>query len=168
MKKDGEVIFHRALDAGQRKPNSFEGIRDRFNVSIECDVFLLVDGTLAVIHEKDVHMSQEEIEAMTMKDLNNLRVKERESGVQGTPMPLLREYLFLALDRNDRLVIEIKASTPEQAQKNADAIVKEISSFLKDGLSTKGKTPSKNYMESALELHSFSVDRRLHSSAFQG
>src|SRR3989344_95476 len=92
------LILHRGLTPGQSRPNSFEAIRDKYESAFECDVFMLADGALAIVHNKDMGLSQEQIEAMTTGVFYSLHVKDRETQTEGSPAPLFREYLALALD----------------------------------------------------------------------
>ena len=145
MSKD-VLILHRGLTPGQSRPNSFEAIRDKYESAFECDVFMLADGALAIVHNKDMGLSQEQIEAMTTGVFYSLHVKDRETQTEGSPAPLFREYLALALDRGNKLALEIKGSSPQMARKTARRIVEE----------TRGLDPK--LLQSSISLHSFSVE----------
>src|SRR3989344_3334787 len=85
------LILHRGLTPGQSRPNSFEAIRDKYESAFECDVFMLADGALAIVHNKDMGLSQEQIEAMTTGVFYSLHVKDRETQTEGSPAPMARK-----------------------------------------------------------------------------
>jgi glycerophosphoryl diester phosphodiesterase len=148
-----EKIQHRGLssDEGQNKPNSFEGLSG--SAPLEMDVFLLKDGTLAVIHNKDFNLSQEEVENLTLPELEKLQVPSRTGGAEGE-VPLFKEALLNSLDRGNELFVEIKASSPAAAEKVADKLVAQIAE-----LSREDKTFAAHpeYL-SQVNLHSFSIE----------
>lgn len=117
---DPKIYAHRALDvsSGIESPNSFEasGFYER---GLECDVFLLSDGNFAVTHNKDIELGQEEVEQMSAEELTAYCLEQGYSNP-----PLLEEYLGIALDRGNPLLVELKASSVEQAVK-AGAILGE-------------------------------------------
>jgi len=118
-KRPKNLFSHRGLRPDQKKPNSFEAVTSRQGIGIECDVCLLADGNLAIVHHKDVGIAQKLVEDMTLQQLS-----------EHVCAPLLREYLHLALDRENRLLIEIKGSSFQKAQQTASSTIKEIALVL--------------------------------------
>ena len=145
------LIRHRGKAEFQPFPNSFESIRKEYGVAIEADIFLLRDGTIAVVHNKDVGMSDAEVEELTASEISELKAGGRD---EAGAVPLFREYVFNSFDRGIGINVEIKASTPEKAQAAARAVVDEIAKMKMEGLFA----AKQDYPELSLSLHSFSVE----------
>ncbi len=150
-----ERYQHRGLDAEINKglPNSFESFRERYRQNVELDVSLLSDGNIAVLHAKDLGLSQEEIEAISLSEIEKISIPDRAGRDSGL-VPTFEEYAFNCLDRGNGLMIEIKASTPDKAQELARKIVQRISK-----MSREDKTFSEHpeYLQE-MGLHSFSIE----------
>ncbi|MFH1425919.1 MAG: glycerophosphodiester phosphodiesterase [Candidatus Kerfeldbacteria bacterium] len=154
---ENQFIQHRGLRESQDRPNSFEAMREQYGVGIEFDLFILSDGTIAVLHDKDfqdAQLTQEQVEAMTLSELESMNVISRTDGERGGAIPLLREYIFNAYDRGIDLTMEIKASTPDKAEEAARAMVDEIAAMKDDGVFE----TMPDYPEQSLGVHSFSVE----------
>lgn len=150
-----ERIQHRGLSSDRNKglPNSFESFRKRYGQAIELDVFLLRDGSLAVLHNKDLGLSQESVEAMSLEELEKLSVPDKEGGEVGR-IPLFEEFVFNCLDRGNGLVVEIKASSSEVAEKLSRILVERIARMF-----TEDRTFSQHpEFLKQLGLHSFSIE----------
>ena len=145
------LVRHRCKAEFQPFPNSFEAIRKEYGVAIEADIFLLRDGTIAVVHNKDVGMSDTEVEELTTDEISELKAGGRE---EAGAVPLFREYVFNSFDRGIGINVEIKASTPEKAQAAVRAVVDEIEKMKTEGLFA----AKQDYPELSLSLHSFSVE----------
>lgn len=149
-----ERVQHRGLDAEKNRglPNSFESFRERYRQAVELDVFLLRDGNIVVVHNKDLNLAQEQVEAMDLAELEKITIPDRTGGPGGL-VPLFEEYAYNCLDRGNGLVVEIKASSTEIARKLARKLVKRISE-----MSKKDKTFSQHpEYKNQIGLHSFSV-----------
>ncbi len=125
-----KLIHHRGLRKDQTKPNSLDGVYYEKNTHLECDVFLLSDGQVGVIHNKDHDLTCEQVESMTLEQ---------------TKAPFLEEFLKAQTEQNNQTIIEMKASTPEHAIKTAQAVMRLLD-----------KLP-KEYSD-LISLHSFSVE----------
>src|SRR3989344_7419777 len=148
---EDSLIRHRGKSETQPFPNSFEAIRKEYGVAIEADIFLLSDGTIAVVHNKDVGMSDAEVEELTADEVSELKAGGRE---EGGAVPLFREYVFNSFDRGIGVNVEIKASTPGKAEMAGRAVVDEIEKMKTEGLFT----ANQDYPELSLSLHSFSIE----------
>lgn len=150
-----EILQHRGLDSkiNPDQPNSFESFRQRFEQNIEMDVFLLKDGQVAVLHNKDLGLTQEQVEEMTLDELEKIKIPNKAGGQEGV-VPLFEESIFNNLDRGNGLVIELKASTPEKAVELTEKVMEKISYLLKED-ETFLQHPE--YLKQ-LGLHSFSVE----------
>lgn len=150
-----ERIQHRGLDSETNEglPNSFESFRERFGQQIEADVFLLKDGNMVILHNKDFGLTQEQVENMTLKQVEELDIRNRKGG-EGGRVPFFEEFLFNCLDRGNGLNVEIKASSPRRAEELAEKLVERILEMYK-----KDKMFSQHpeYFNQ-LELHSFSIE----------
>lgn len=146
---ESKVIRHRGMAENQLQPNSFEAIRGKYGVDIEADIFLLRDGSIAVVHNKDVGLSQEEIEAMNTQQLENLRVPGG-----GSMIPLSNEFIYNSFDRGNGLLMEIKASSPEKAEELARAFIGEVKKMQRDGVFD----AQPEYANEKIGIHSFSVE----------
>jgi len=162
--QEGTFIRHRGLclESERKTPNSFEALLDQYGVGMECDVFLLKDGNLAVMHNNDFSqekrkLSQEEVENMTLEDLQKYHVIDRATNQEGGAVPLMDEYIWNAVDRGNPLTIEIKASTPERAEQTARALVAKIAQLKQEGAFGESQRRAED-PEELLSLHSFSVE----------
>lgn len=151
------MIQHRGLREQQYAPNSFEALREQYGAAHELDVFMLRDGTLAVLHNADVkgaHLTQKQVEAMTLDELESLHVVDRSTSQEGGAIPLAREYLFNAYDRGIDMTIEVKASSPARAKLTVRALIDEIAAMDMEGVFGK----SRDYLTNKVGIHSFSVE----------
>lgn len=150
--------IHRGLEPNQKTPNSFEGIVRSGIHGLECDVFLLRDGGLGVVHNADVRHSQEEIEAMETAEFHQLHTRERGTDIERGAAPTLDELLFQSHDRGARLMIELKASSPEKAEALARAMVKRMRLLIEQGAFMQSGDRGKAYVEKFVGMHSFSIE----------
>ncbi len=147
----GDIIRHRGLAKDIEQQNSFETQQGQYGISMEADLFLLADGHIAVIHNKDIDRTQEEIESMTLQDIEKLRVP----GSNGESMiPLSTELIFNSFDRGNDLLMEIKASSPEKAEALVRAFIGELSQMKHDGIFD----GHPEYADTHIGLHSFSAE----------
>lgn len=153
-----ENIKHRGLDSKINRglPNSAESFRQRFGEKIELDVFLLADGEIAVLHNADLKLSQEQVEALNLAELEKIVIPDREGEQEGLVL-LFKEFAFNCLDRGNPLLIELKASTPEKARKLARKLIALILEMSKEDRTF---IAHPEYLEQ-LELHSFSIEALL-------
>jgi len=133
------AIHHKGLRERQDLPNSFEAIlRAEKGQTLEMDVFLLKDGSLGVVHQKDLGMSITEVEEMDIRQFQKLdQPQKSKEGISGTverlKMPLFQEVLGLAYDAGVRLQFELKAGSVERIEKLADAVVKAMLEMKSEG-----------------------------------
>lgn len=125
----GIQVHHRGVSQTQ-EPNSFEAIASQYGSRVECDVFTLADGSLAVVHNADVGVKeQSEIEGMTLAEVNTQRRQHLNGEGGPKSVALLGEYLWLARDRGVGLDIEVKAGDKDAAIKTAESVVAEVLSI---------------------------------------
>lgn len=63
-----ELIHHRGISKRGNLPNSFDGVTQNRNGSIEADAVLLQDGTIAIFHERDLGLSLSLSSVMKLRD----------------------------------------------------------------------------------------------------
>ncbi|NQV00302.1 MAG: hypothetical protein HQ538_06200 [Parcubacteria group bacterium] len=138
---EGQFIHHRGLrvenkDGAESKkqdlPNSFEALlRANPGDTLETDVFLLEDGSLAIAHNKDLDVSMEEIEEMDIEGFEEYDNPQKNKPAEkkfseGKMMPLFDEILGQAYDRDVNMLFELKASSVDKIKDLADAMVDKI------------------------------------------
>lgn len=138
---------HRGIREGQGLPNSHETLLRNWRGAVEFDVYQLKDGTMAVLHQGDYGLSMEDIENMSLADLEKMVIPADSPASEGKAIPLLKEYLGLAVDANARLVLELKGSTVEKQIAIAAESMKELR------IINRG---SNDYLEKKVLIQSFS------------
>lgn len=147
------IYRHRGLKDPEDKPNSFESILNNYRGNVEFDTFLLRDGNIAVIHERDFNMSREEIENLDLKELESLKIKSSEKESDQS-VPLMTEFLNLSADADLTLALEIRSSTPEKSLALTKKILEQILEMEENG----GLKDNPRYVESRVNFQSFSLD----------
>lgn len=151
-----EIISHRGYRENQDLPNSFEALlKAKPGDVIEIDVFRLKDENLAVVHQKDLGLSEDEIENWDLKNFEKFDQpkKNSEEVVEGSKMPLMEEALGIACDRGVKLLIELKSGSKEKIEKLTEILVGKIVQMQKDG----AFETEENFLNN-LSFMSFSVD----------
>lgn len=161
MEHRTRFTIHRGLQPDQRTPNTFDGLFRAGRHGVECDIFLLADRGIGVVHNNDVQRTQEEIESMSTPEFHLLLARERGTQLERTPHPMLHELLFQAHDRGTRLMIELKASTTRRAEELAHATVQEMHGLITSGALLRGGDRGEAYIQRFVGLHSFSLEALL-------
>ncbi len=169
-----QQIYHRTKSP-EIGPNSFEGLSTRTGASMECDIFLADnDAVFAVVHNKDLVdsegsiLTQEHVESLGLTALTEMQGDNDSYENRATPE--LEEALWLALDRGNQMYLELKASSPEQAEKLADRLADKLQEFIalakQDGVS-RGYTEAEmqDLLNGSIVVSSFSVDALKHFNA---
>ena len=153
MHSEKEIYFSRGKRENQPYPNSFEALlREGYGKAVEVDLFLLCDGNVAVIHHKDVKLTQGQVEGMTLDELN--RVRETGEKAPDRVTPLFEEFVTASFDRDISLVLEIKGSSPERAKQTIGAVLQKLT-LLKDSNVFQNKP---DFLKKSVEISSFSVE----------
>jgi|GEM_PF-2131917 len=149
-------IYRRGLKEGVDQPNSFESlVQAPSDSTLEMDTILLRDGNIAVVHQKDINRSMEEIEQMDLPEFEKLDQLDRSTGgaISGLKMPLADEISFLASDRNDNLFLELKGSSDQMVIQLFDHLLEMLINLDKKG----AYKDNPDFLQKNLSFHSFSV-----------
>lgn len=150
MEREGFRVQHMGLRDDEGVPNSFESIHRNYHGAQEMDTLLLRDGTIAVLNERRLKLSPEQVESMNLPELEQLMA---EQGGEVQTIPLLPEFLGLASDSNTQLRIELRGSSPEQVTKLGRQAVEQLATMQQAG----GFRNNPEYVEKRLRFVTFSI-----------
>jgi len=148
-----KFVQHRGLNAKNSVPNSFESLPKNYQKRVECDVVMLQDGNLAIMHEKDFNLSLNNIEGMNLAAIEKLRIPTTGDDIHQPNIPLFKEFISLAYDTDTKLAIEIRASDLEKSKALAKKIIDELISLQKTGV-----IDYETFLTSKISLQSFSTE----------
>jgi len=74
MEEFNRFIQHKGLKNNEGMPNSLESIVKNYKGKIECDAYLLKDGNIAIIHERDFNLNKADVENLDLAGLEALRL----------------------------------------------------------------------------------------------
>lgn len=131
-------------------PNSFESILRNYRGAQEMDTLLLRDGTIAVLNERRLKLAPEQVESMSLSELEQL-IAEQDGEIK--TVPLLPEFLGLAADADTQLRIELRGSSPEQVTKLARLAVEQLTTMQQAG----GFSKNPEYVGKRLRFVTFSI-----------
>jgi len=151
MKQFDNFIQHKGIKGGEGVPNSLESIVKNYKGRIECDVYLLRDGNIAIIHEQDFNLKREDVEKLDLKGLEALRLAS--AGREITP-PLLKEFIGLAEDADTSLSLEIRSGSKEGSLILAHNVINQFLEMDKAG----GASHDVKFIEDKVTFESFSVE----------
>lgn len=137
-------------------PNSLESLLINYRGRVETDTILLADGEVAILHGSDFHATADELEGMTVSQIEQLEIvpeKGFSHDEHGLSVPLLREYIGLASDADTFVALELKASSIEKGQQLARTIMSQLSSMKREG----GFLGNEHFLEEKMSFQSFSV-----------
>ena len=149
-----KFIQHKGLSINKEAmaPNSLESILLNYKGRIECDTFLLRDGNIAIINEKEFGKSRAEIENLNLNELEKLRINTLCTETDQM-VPLLDEFIGLAADTDTSVALEIRSSTIEKSKELTLKIIEQLTNMQKTG----GFKSNPEFIISKLSLQSFSV-----------
>ena len=115
-------------------PNSFEAVLKNYEGAMECDLVLLADGEIAIVHPRDIGGSAAGIEQMGLSDIEAQRIPSDDPDREhGRAIPLMHELVGFASDTDTRLVMDLKASNKEKAFVLVEKIIERLGKMRKDG-----------------------------------
>lgn len=146
-------IQHMGLRDYEGEPNSFESIIKNYRGAQEMDTLLLRDGEIAVINDNRLGLTPEEVEAMTLPELEaHLSQKHPEAEKEKT-IPTFKEFMGLASDTDTKLRVELRGSSPEQSAKLAHRAVEQIAEMNAAG----GFSKNPDFPKKQLRFVTFSI-----------
>ncbi len=146
-------IQHMGLKNREGIPNSFESILKNYRGAQEMDTLLLRDGEIAVVNDKKMNMTPEQVESMTLVELENHLNQIGALGEGEKGIPSFKEFLGLASDADTKLRVELRASSPEQAVKLARAVITDVT----DMDAQAGFKKNSDYPKTRLRFVTFSI-----------
>lgn len=126
--REAFFVQHMGLRNHEGEPNSFESILENYRGAQEMDVLLLRDGEIAVINERRLKLTPEQVESMTLAELEQYYT-EQSGSEKGRAIPSFKEFMGLAADTDTKLRVELRGSSPEQSVKLAQAAVEQVASM---------------------------------------
>lgn len=153
MEGERELTQHKGIKNGEGLPNSFEGILNNRQGSVEADAVILADGSIVILHGKDFGRTLEEIESLDIEQLQNLDIPDQAGKKSEQKSPLLREFVGLASDVGTAISLELKAVSSEKAVLLAEKIAIQLIVMKKES----GFKGNEDYLEKGMTFESFSV-----------
>lgn len=126
MNRERRHVTHKGMIEKGTLPNSFEAVLKNYEGAMECDVVLLDDGTIGVLHPRDFDMPLGELESSSIEDLEGLSIPTDTPERGGASVPLLQELAGYASDTDTRLLMELKGSSKDRAVQLARAVVDQL------------------------------------------
>jgi len=124
--REHKFIPHKGKVESEVLPNSFEAVLANYQGVMECDLVLLKDGNIAIVHPRDVGKSVEDIEALDLDGLEQESIPSDDPERYGRAIPLLPELAGFASDTDTRLMMELKASDKEHAFAVAQKAIEQL------------------------------------------
>lgn len=133
MEREGFFIQHMGLRDNAGEPNSFESILKNYQGAQEMDTFLLRDGEIAVLNDRLLKMKPEEVESMTLPELEAYVSGQQPDATKEKTIPTLKEFMGVASDADTQLRVELRGSTAEQVVKLGRAAVEHVATMNEAG-----------------------------------
>jgi len=151
MEEFNRFIQHKGLKNNEGMPNSLESIVKNYKGKIECDAYLLKDGNIAIIHERDFNLNKADVENLDLAGLEALRLTSSDREMSP---PLLKEFIALAEDADTSLSLELRSSTEEKSLVLARYIINQFLEMDRPG----GQSHNPKFIEEKVNFESFSVN----------
>lgn len=153
MEREGFRIQHMGLRDNEGIPNSFESILKNYRGAQELDTFLLRDGEIAVLNERMMKMVPEQVESMTLAELEAYLSEQNPDAEKAKTIPTLKEFVGLASDTDTQLRVELRGSSVEQVKKLAQTAVGHVAEMNAAG----GFSKNPDYPATKLRFVTFSI-----------
>ncbi len=126
MNSETRFFSHKGRADEHTLPNSLEALLSNYQGAMECDLVLLDDGTIGILHPRDFGTSVDEVEHLDLPRLEQMKIPSTDPKRPGRAVPLLEELAGLGSDTDTRLMMELKASTKERAMILAEKAIQAL------------------------------------------
>lgn len=159
-------VDHRGLRQDQRRSNQWEALLHRGKGFIETDIMLTKDGQIVNMHPMDYPWSFEEIEAMSLEELEAaVQDHDRAKGRRVSSLPLMRDFIHHGIDRGLGYHFDIKGSDVDAQIRVARAAIQEIHRMREEGGFTLQPAMKKDaeafvagYAEHSMSIHALNLN----------